>query len=226
MLKRTYEKPTLESTINLYRKQLLSHPENELELEVKFDVQYIDFLTITNYLIKNYQKNILCDDHAFTDMKVLMLISAIKDVIKHNSMIRKDIKYYGKKNKTVEYINKRLLISPPYKMVNDNGINYKITLSSEKQDSFTPLNETSVIRVKLRLNIPLQIRSSENPNVIFIWCIDLSIIKEVIGGEAKTNVIGKEIIGGKAKLSADEKPKTYLSDIVDYLFKENTIEHF
>jgi hypothetical protein len=221
MMKRQYEKSTLESTVNLYRKQLLLHSDNELEFEIKFDVQYIDFLAISKNLIKNYKKNILYEEHDFIDVKILRLISAIKDFINTHSMIRRDITYYGEKNTKTDYINKKLLTYPPYMTTNENGLNYKITLSSEKIDSPIPLSESTIIRVKLRLSIPLQVVSNENPSILFIWSIDLSIVKEMSANDAK-----KEVSETKAVIGGGIKQKTYLDTIIDYLFKEDTIENF
>jgi len=206
-MKRTgSEKPTLESTVNLYRKLLPSFT-GALELECRFDIKYIDFLSITNYLIQNY-KNLQIEDITLdqlnTEPSILMMVSAIKDNKKNNSITRRDITFHTRKNKTEEYITKKLLIMPPYRVTSDNGINYKITLSSEKKEELTLLNETAIIRAKIRLCIPLHLKSSEDPNIIFIWRIDLTVVREVIGNEVKVG----------------------LSKIIDHLFKEKTIEHF
>ena len=205
MKKTTSEKPTLESTINLYKKHLPSLDTNtSLEYEIRFsDVQYLKFLEVRKYLGENYQKLIDTSLSVVTEPTITMMVSAIKYNKKNNSFFRKDITFHTREHKTTEYILKKNLIIP-YMVKTPNGVNYKITISSEKIEKSITLDETAIVRVKLRLSYPLHIKSVDDPDITFIWRMDLTILKEVVGGEVKTNI----------------------KKIIDYMFKENTLEHF
>jgi hypothetical protein len=207
MKKTTSEKPTLESTINLYKKHLSSLGANtSLEYEIRFsNVQYLKFLEVRKYLGENYKKMIDSDliGSSTIEPTITMMVSAIKDNKKNNSFFRKDITFHTRTDKTTEYILKKNLIIP-YSVKTPNGVNYKITVSSEKIENPITLDETTIVRAKFRLSFPLHIKSSDDPDTTFIWRIDLTIIKEVVGSEVKTSI---------------EK-------IINYLFKENTLEHF
>jgi len=205
MKKTTSEKPTLESTINLYKKYLPALDANtSLEYEIRFsDVQYLKFLEVRKYLGENYQKLIDPILSVATDPTITMMVSAIKDNKKNNSFFRKDITFHTREHKTTEYILKKNLIIP-YMVKTSNGVNYKITISSEKIEKSITLDETAIVRAKLRLSYPLHIKSVDDPDITFIWRIDLTILKEVVGSEVKTNI----------------------KKIIDYMFKENTLENF
>jgi hypothetical protein len=200
-----YSKPTLESIINLFKKHLNIHKrDEELELEIRYNVNYNEFLIILKYLLENGKKllvpEILYAEDIILEPSINMMISAINDDRKNNSMIRKDITFHNNRDKTTKFISKKLLSIPPYIVY---ALDYKISLALEQIVESTVIYDSSIIRIKYRLSFPLHLQSSEDPNIVFIWRIDLTIILEISNPDKET------IINWKNKF-----------------FKDNTIEHF
>jgi hypothetical protein len=194
MKKNTTEKTTLESTVREFRKRLQTLKKNDaLELEIRFEgIKYIDFITIKDSLLSN--------ENGY-EPYIVNMISAMKN--DKNAVLRRDITFKSRDNKSEVFINKETLIAPPYRN-STNNLSYKVVLAREKNITSVEMVENSIIKVKSRLSIPYSIPSKEFPELSFVWTVDLTIVREVSGSEAKIN----------------------LKKIIDYMFKENTVEHF
>jgi len=197
MKKNNIEKTTLESIIREFRKRLQNAKKDEsLELEIRFEgIKYIDFVTIKDSLLSN--------ENGY-EPYIVNMISAMKN--DKSGVLRRDITFKSRDDKSEIFMHKEMLVSPPYRSPNNstNNLNYKVVLAKEKIISFVEMVENSIIKVKSRLSIPYSIPSKEIPDLSFVWTVDLTIVREVSGSEAKIN----------------------LKKIIDYMFKENTVEHF
>lgn len=197
MKKNTTEKTTLESTVREFRKRLQSIKRDEtLELEIRFEgIKYIDFITIKDSLLSS--------DGGYEPYIVNMVTAIKNDKNDKNGFMRRDITFKTRDDKSESFMRKETLIVPPYRNSTSN-LNYKVVLAKEKIISSVEMVENSIIKVKSRLSIPYSIPSKEVPELSFVWTVDLTIIREVSGSEAKIN----------------------LKKIIDYMFKENTVEYF
>jgi hypothetical protein len=203
MKKTIADKTSLESTISTYRRKILAIKRDEfIELEIRFEnVKYMEFTAIKDFLLSGSNKNIDLDNKKITNM-----VTVIKETKKNiYSFMRRDIKFNTLLDKSSTYMNKEALIVPPFRVINSSGLNYKVSLTSEKILSDPILmSENSIVKVKSRLSIPIKLISSENSDLQLLWTIDITIVREISSNEAK---------------------KT-LKHITNNMFKENTIEHF
>lgn len=203
MKKAIADKTTLESTISTYRRKILTVKGNEsIELEIRFEnVKYMEFIAIKDFLLSGSNKNIDLDNKKITNM-VTVLKENKKNIY---SFMRRDITFTTLLDKSSTFMNKESLIVPPFRVINSSGLNYKVSLTSEKILSDpVAMSENAIVKAKSRLSIPIRLPSSENPDLELVWAIDITIVREMSSNEAK-----------KA-----------LKSIINSMFKEKTIEHF
>lgn len=217
MKKNIGDRPTLESTISTYRRKIQNVKSNEsIELEIRFEnIKYIDFIAIKNFLCKGVSekdsnKKDVSEKDAnekiqINNITVINMITAIKENKKNiYSFIRRDITFKSLTDKSNTYMNKELLVVPPFRAINPSGLNYKVVLANEKIIDSSLMSENSLIKVKSRLSIPAHLPSSEDPDILMVWKIDLTIIQEMSSNEAHKR----------------------LKSVINDMFKERSIEHF
>ena len=226
-MKPTFEKTTLESTITRYRREVLqnSQKNKNIELEIRFqNVDLLNFQAIYEGLLKkfeddnenNNEKNNEKNNENNNEIHITNMITAmVDDNIKiegfqkfYRPIYRRDITFKDGIKGKEEYMTKETLLMP-FKVQTNKGLTYTISLASETiTNKSMSMDEGSIIRIKSRISFPLKIISSEDSSVQLLWRIDLTVVRQVTGNEAKTNLIKI-----KDQMFKKSTKKTFLKDL-------------
>ena len=210
------EKSTLESIVTRFRRESIQinkekkNKEKNIELEIRF--QNIDLLTFTEIYegLKSNSKE--------SNIYISQIISAVvDDNIKYEgfqkfyrSFNRRDITYKSPNydiKEEIFMVKQTLLI--PLKVTSSKGINYTVSIASENEtNTHMSMDEGSIVRIKSRISFPITIDASEDKNIQLLWRVDLSIVSQITGNEAKTKL--KPI---KKEMFLNSTPQNFLTDM-------------
>ena len=219
-MKSNFEKTTPESTITTYRRknlQILNSPSlknHNLELEIRFqNIDLLNFRAIYEGLLSLAYDSQVDSPLQVDNIQITYMISAIMDISKnegfqkfHKPIHRRDItcNQYGKKEKE-EFMYKETLIMP-FRVSSSTGLSYMVSLAEESPSTKSiTMDEGSIIRIKSRISFPLLLPSSEDSSKKLLWRIDLSVVKQITGSEAKElpKIISKMFIPTTTKTFLD-----------------------
>ena len=94
----------------------------------------------------------------------------------------------------------------PFRVSSSTGLSYMVSLAEESPSTKSiTMDEGSIIRIKSRISFPLLLPSSEDSSKKLLWRIDLSVVKQITGSEAKElpKIISKMFIPTTTKTFLD-----------------------
>jgi hypothetical protein len=156
----------IDNFIQNLKKEIGKSKDSNLELELRFNkVNYDDFKKIYNNL-KTNAKNVKVSK------------SVVSIIRKGNDTgILMELKMKNGKTER-EYREKKILFDPAFD--NSKILPYKLTLASEKKIDSYDMDQTDIVRVKVRVSFTLETL----PN----WRYDLTIMRQISGDSAKMSL--------------------------------------
>jgi hypothetical protein len=217
MMSTANAKPTLESIVTRYRREVSRNDGSSPELEVRIqDVDYANFAAIYGALHAKKGgdgRPVAVGDGALTQM-----VSAIMDVRaagraegpqRHLRPMRiREILFEGGRRVREQFVRKTPLLIP-FRVPSATGLAYTVALSAERPDDqgFSS-DESAVIRAKARMSFYLELESASEMRPLR-WRVDMTVTRQIMGSDAGASL--KQIVAQMFATAPPMSPATFLA---------------
>jgi hypothetical protein len=217
MMSTANAKPTLESIVTRYRREVSRNDGSSPELEVRIqDVDYANFAAIYGAL--HAKKGGDGRPVAVGDGVLTQMVSAIMDVRaagraegpqRHLRPMRiREIFFEGGQRVREQFVRKTPLLIP-FRVPSATGLAYTVALSAERPDDqgFSS-DESAVIRAKARMSFHLKLESASEMRPLR-WRVDMTVTRQIMGSDAGASL--KQIVAQMFATAPPMSPATFLA---------------
>jgi hypothetical protein len=211
-------KPTLETLVTRYRRQVGRDDGSTPELEVRIqDVDYANFAAIYEAL----QTKKSGDGHPFAigDGALTQMVSSIMDVRgaargegpqRHLRPMRiREIFFEAGRRVREQFIRKEPILIP-FRVPSTSGLAYTVALSAERLDDHGfSSDEGAVIRAKARVSFALTLVGVSEMRPELHWRIDMTVTRQIMGSDAGSSL--KQIVAQMFATAPPMSPATFLT---------------
>jgi hypothetical protein len=211
-------KPTLESIVTRYRREVSRDDGSSPELEVRIqDVDYANFAAIYGAL--HAKKG--GDGHpvAVGDGALTQMVSAIMDVHaagrgegpqRHLRPMRIREIFFERGRRVREQFVRKAPLLIPFRVPSAAGLAYTVALSAERPDDqgFSS-DESAVIRAKARMSFDLELEGASEMRPRLRWRVDMTVTRQIMGSDAPASL--KQIVAQMFATAPPMAPATFLA---------------
>ena len=218
MMSTANAKPTLESIVTRYRREVSRDDGSSPELEVRIqDVDYANFAAIYGAL--RAKKGGDGRPVAVGDGTLTQMVSAIMDERaagrgegpqRHMRPMRiREIYFEGGRRVREQFMRKAPLLIP-FRVPSAAGLAYTVALSAERPDDqgFSS-DESAVIRAKARMSFALELEGTSEMCPRLRWRVDMTVTRQIMGSDAGASL--KQIVAQMFATAPPMAPATFLA---------------